>query len=247
MKPIEDDDEDFPYSSPDLSPGMPEPAASNAETDQLSVEDYKTVLRLIVGSAVVGNDELKQRIIIWRKNIRNTRLEGNIPISKPGQTSGDHLLYLLVGLLFQTPGYFHGGASTVNRASSRAFSAISRFFEPINNSRMMQPVRRRFDTYVKVGESIVNSLEEEGQSEVQSSRALVQQQANDELISDVLEYLVEKAKIRELIEGQSVEFAGDAVSEFRGRSADVDASLDNLVKTVLRRQKAIEPPPASQP
>jgi hypothetical protein len=247
MKPIEDDDEDFPYSSPDLSPGLPEPVASYAETDQLSVEDYKTVLRLIVGSAVVGNDELRQRIRTWRKNIQNTRLEGSAPILEPGETSGDHFLYLLVGLLFQTPDYFQGSASAVNRVSSRAFSAISRFLEPINNSRLMQPVRRRYENYVKVGESIVNSLEKEGQVEVQSSRALVQQQANDELISDVLEYLVEKAKIRELIEGQSVEFAGDAVSEFRGRSADVDASLDNLVKTVLRRQKAKEPPPHSQP
>ena len=53
--------------------------------------------------------------------------------------------------------------------------------------------------------------------------------------------------MRELIEGQSVEFAGDAVSEFRGRSADVDTSLDNLVQTVLRRQKAKEPPPDLQP
>ena len=106
MKPIEDDDEDFPYSSPDLSPGMPEPATSSVETDQLSVEDYKTVLRLIVGSALVGNDELRQRIKTWRKNIQNTRLEGSVPILEPGETSGDHLLYFLVGLLFQTPDYF---------------------------------------------------------------------------------------------------------------------------------------------
>jgi hypothetical protein len=58
---------------------------------------------------------------------------------------------------------------------------------------------------------------------------------------------VEKAKLRELIEGQSVELAGDAVSEFRGRRADIDTSLDNLVQTVLRREKAKEPPPDSQP
>jgi len=247
MKATEDDDEDFPYSSPDLSPGIPVPATSSDETDQLSVEDYKTVLRLMVGSALVGNDELRQRIKTWRKTIQNTHLEGSVPVLELGETSSDHLLYFLIGLLFQTPEALHGGSSVVGRASSRAFSAVSRFLEPINNSRLMQPIRDRFQMYVKVGESIVNSLEEEGRSEVQSSRALVQQQANDELISDVLEYLVEKAKLRELIEGQSVEFAGDAMTEFRGRSADVDASLDNLVQTVLRRQKAKELPPDSQP
>ena len=246
MKPTEEDDEDFPYSSPDLSPGMPEPATSSADTDQLSVEDYKTALRLIVGSALVGNDELRQRIKTWRKTIQNTKLAEGATIAELGETSGDHLLYFLVGLLFQTPGTLHGGASAVSRASSHAFSAVSRFLEPINNSRFMQPIRRRYQNYVEAGESIVNSLEEEGRSEVQSSRALVQQQANDELISDVLEYLVEKAKLRELIEGQSVELAGDAVSEFRGRSADIDTSLDNLVQNVLRRQKAEAPPPDSQ-
>jgi hypothetical protein len=111
----------------------------------------------------------------------------------------------------------------------------------------MRPIRRRYHNYVGVGESFVNSLEEAGRSEVRSSHALVQQQANDELISDVLEYLVEKAKLRELIQGQSVELAGDAVSELRGRSAAVDTSLDELVHTALSRQKAKAPPPDSQP
>jgi hypothetical protein len=62
IKPIEDDDEDFPYSSTDLSLAMPEPATSSAESDQLSAEDYETVLRLLIGSALVGNDEFRQRL-----------------------------------------------------------------------------------------------------------------------------------------------------------------------------------------
>jgi hypothetical protein len=124
MKPTEDDDEDFPYSSPDLSPGMPEPATSSAETDQLSVEDYKTVLRLLVGSARVGNDEFRQRLKTWRKTIQNTNLEGSVPILELGETS---------------------------RASSRSFSVVFRFLEPIKNNRLMRLIRRRYHIYVGSG------------------------------------------------------------------------------------------------
>jgi len=124
MKPTEDDDEDFPYSSPDLSPGMPEPATSSAETDQLSVEDYKTVLRLLVGSARVGNDEFRQRLKTWRKTIQNTKLEGGATFAELGETS---------------------------RASSRAFSVVFRFLEPIKNNRLMRLIRRRYHIYVGSG------------------------------------------------------------------------------------------------
>ena len=106
----------------------------------------------------------------------------------------------------------------------------------------MRPVQRNYEYLVARGESVVNSLSATGRSEARTSRLLVRQNVSDDALEDILTYLVEKAKIRDLIAEQGVEAAGDASTEIRVRSASVDSSLDNIIDNILRRQKLEKPP-----
>jgi hypothetical protein len=236
-------DKDLPSTSVDLTPPLPAPHISSSASgeSEFTAEDYKTALRLLVGAALEGNDELRDQIKTWRANIQKGEQEIDASILKE-ETGGSPLLYTILGLLFQTPDYLSRGTSTAGRASSRATSFVSRFMKPITNSWALRPVRRRYNVLVTRGESVVSSLEKIGRSEARSSRALVRQQVNDEAVEELLTYMVEKSKMREMIVETSAGVGDDALTEIRGRTASVDSSLDNIIDNILRRQKLKTPP-----
>ena len=240
------DDEDFPYGSADLILALPAPQTSSSASreSEFTEEDYKNALRVLVGAALEGNDELRDRIIMWRATIQKGEQVIDASILEE-ETGGSPLLYTILGLLFKTPEYLSRGTSTAGRASSRATSFVSRLMNPITNSWALRPVRRRYNVFVARGESVVSSLEKTGRSEARSSRALVRQQVNDETVEDALVYIMEKSKMRELIAETSAEVGSDALTEIRGRSASVDSSLDTIVDNILRRQKLKTPPSGS--
>jgi hypothetical protein len=242
-----DDDEEFPYSSADLTPALPAPQSSRpaAGSGEFTVEDYRTALRLLVGSLLEGNDELRERLKIWQETIQEREQEGGGPQPEAEEIGGSQLFYSFLGLLFKTPDYLNKGTSTASHISSRAASVVSTILRPITHSWFLRPVRRRYHVLVARGESVVSSLEQAGRAEARNSRVLIRRQVSDETIEEILGYIVEKAKLRELIAEQGVEVTTDAVTEVRVRSAGVDSSLDNIVDNILRRQKSRVPPPSS--
>ena len=239
-------DKYLPFSSVDLTLALPAPQTSSSASreSEFTEEDYKNALRVLVGAALEGNDELRNRIITWRATIQKGEQEIDASILEE-ETGGSPLLYTILGLLFKTPEYLSRGTSTAGRASSRATSFVFRLMKPITNSWVMRPAQRRYNVLVARGESVVSSLEETGRSEARSSRALVRQQVNDETVEDALVYIMEKSKMRELIAETSAEVGSDALTEIRGRSASVDSSLDTIVDNILRRQKLKTPPSGS--
>jgi len=237
------EDKDIPSSSVDLIPALPAPQTSSSASGEIefTAEDYKTALRMLVGAALEGSDELRKKIKIWLTNIQKGEQEIDASIFEE-ETGGSPLIYTLIGLLFKTPKYLSWGTSTAGRASSRATAFVSRFTKPITNRRVLGPVRRRYDDLVARGESVVSSLEKIGRTEAPPSRALIRQQVSDETIEGFLTYLVEKSKMREMIVETSTQVGGDAMIEIRGRSASVDSSLDNIVDNIMRRRKLKTPP-----
>ena len=246
MNSKENIDRDFPYRSADQSRFQLAPPTKPVSRDnEFTVEDYRTALRLLVGAALEGGDELLLRIRPWWADVKQWERQNIDSVIELEGKGGNTLLYTMLGVLFRTPDYLSRGADTASRISSRASSIVSRLTRPITHSRVMRPVQRRYNYFVARGESAVNSYKRLGRSEARSSRLLVRQQVNEDTLEDLLTYLVEKAKIRELIAEQGVEVAGDASTEIRQRSAAVDSSLDKIVDNILRRQKHQEPPSGS--
>ena len=247
MNSKESNAKELPYRSGDRTLALPAPRTSNSASGdgEFTVEDYRTALRVLVGAALEGTDELRSRIGPWWENVQEWERESGSSYGGFVGTGGSPLLYTILGLLFKTPDYLSRGTSTVGRVTSRAASIVSWFTRPITHSRIMRPVQRRYNYFVARGESVMSSVIGVGRSEARSSRALVRQNINDEALEDILTYLVEKAKMRELIAEQGVEAAADVSTEIRTRSAAVDSSLDNLVDNILRRQKGKTPPSGS--
>lgn len=239
------DNENFPNSSADLVLMAPHNTPSAAGEDKFTAEDYRTALRMMVGAALEGGDELSRRIRV-RLNITQ-RMEQEIGAPVPGLQDMDSspLLYTAIGLLFKTPDYLNQGLKTVDQITTRAASLVSRLTRPISHSRILRPVRRRYKDLVYRSGSAMDSLEANGRAEASLSRTLVRQQVNDETIEEILAYLVEKAKLRDLIAEQGLAAADDATTEIRLRSAAVDSSLDNIVDNLLRRKKLNTPPAGS--
>jgi hypothetical protein len=247
MELIENEEKDIGYSRIDVIPSLPALQARNPAygEGEFTREDYKTALRLLVGAALEGSDELRYRLKTWLVAVQKREQGSGVTVLGLEGTGGSPLVYSAIGLLFKTPDVVSRGASTARRASRRATSLVSRLTKPVRHSWPLRPVRRRYHALVARWDSVVSPLEETGRSQAHSSRALIRQEVNDEMVEEFLIYLVERSKMRELIAETSAEVGGDALDEVRGRSAQVDSSLDNIVDNILRRQKIRTPPTGS--
>lgn len=239
----DENNDDFASGGADLVPALPEPQTGGVESREVefSDEDYKTAVRLLVGALLEGSDELRYRLKNWLTNVRRDE-QAIEALNLAAETGGSALVYAMIGLLFESPRYLSRVSRTAGRAASVAASFTSLLARPITSSRVFRPVRRRYDNFIAGGESTVRSLEDLGRAEASPSRVLIREQMREEAVQDVLVYMVEKSKMREMIIETSTEVGGDALTEVRARTASVDSSLDSIVDSILRRRKLKAPP-----
>jgi hypothetical protein len=240
-------DEDYIIHGVDLTLALsaPKTGSSASEEIEFTAQDYKTALRLLVGAVLEANDELRYRLKMWLITVQQRERERGAALPELDERDGGALLYTSLGLLLKSAHYLNRGTATVGHAAERATSLVSRLGKPITHSRVMRPVRRRYHALGRRWESVVTPLEEAGRAKARSSRLLVRQEVNEEMVEELLIYLVERSKMREMIEETSAELGSDALTEMRGRSASVDSSLDDIVDNLLRRQKPKTPPSGS--
>jgi hypothetical protein len=228
-------EEDFPYQSqdPELQPpqGLPAPQEIAAPEDQ----DLKILLRLLIGTAIEGNDEFRSRARLWQAGI-NAADPSRMVISVEDESEAARLRYGLIGFLFQAIEAGYDSLSLLNKVSSGAFTKFSRLFAPLTRSRLWRPVQANFDSYSEKGESIVDTWVNIGRREERLSRALARQQAYEQLVNEVIDYVAQKPEIREIVQQQSVGMAEEIVGEIRDRSFEFDEMLEKRVNTILRRR-----------
>jgi hypothetical protein len=237
-------DQDFIEVNNGLTLALRAPQTSSPAYGEIefTAEDYRTALRLLVGAALEVNDELRYRLKTWLISIQNREQERGATLPEMEGMGGSPLLFTVFGLLYKTADTVSRGASTAGRVTTRTTSFAFRLAKPITHSWVLRPVRRGYHALGRRWESVVKPLETTGRSKARSSRALVRQELNEELVEDFLIYLVERSKMREMIVETSAEVGSDALTDVRGRSASVDSSLDGMVENLLRRQKPKTPP-----
>ena len=75
---------------------------------------------------------------------------------------------------------------------------------------------------------------------------MVREQAYEDVVDDVLDYLAQKPEIRDLVQQQSVGMAAEVLGEVRERSSDVDGYIEARANAILRRSRRNDgPPPAA--
>jgi hypothetical protein len=236
-------DDDFPYESddPELKPPPAPPLKQIGSPEQ--EQELRILLRFLIGSAVEGNDEFWRRARIWQAELNKARLAGTNG-SNASETEAARLRYAFIGIFFQGLDNLSGSLKSLQRGSGSAYQKFTRLINPIASSRLLRPVRHTFEHVVSKGETVFESWVSTGRQEEQLSRSLVREQAFDDLVNEVLDYVAQKPEIRDLVQDQSVGMVGEIVGELRERSTDVDSYLSTKVDAIFRRRnKETQPPP----
>lgn len=226
-------DDDFPYSSddPSLAPLDDKNALLSLTSQQ--VNDIKGALRLAIGSTMLGTQAATRRL----RKIQATQqtISPDTIVINENETTRDQLRYLLLGILFETPELLQRGLANVEQASSRVFGVISRLVSPLTNSWIFSPVKGQYNGAVARGERVVDRLVMKGRVEEQNSRLAIQQKAIDDLVNEVLEYVLLKTDIQQLIQESGIGVASSVMDEFQEQSSNVDLLLDSKLRSFFKR------------
>lgn len=226
--------DDFPYTSDDPSLAPLDDQDAVLPLSSQGLDDLKSSLRLVVGSALTGRDVFVSRL--RRMQAAQEAIAPEAIVVDENETSRDQLRYLLLGMLFETPDILQRGLVTAEQASLKVINLISKILSPLTNSWVFSPVKGQYDDATARGEAIIDRLIMKGRLEEHNSRQILQEKAIDDLLNDFIEYLVLKTEIRQIIQEESFSVATDVAGEFQEQSAAVDSLLEQKLRSVFRKR-----------
>ena len=191
---------------------------------------------LLLGGATEGSDQFFRRLKQWQA--RTDSRASEIDAESPDENDEDRLRYAAIGLLSKASDMAQGAFSTAVQASDSAYSRVSDWLSPLTNSRLMQPVRQRYNTWAAHGMTIAEQWIDAGRTVERRSRALARQAAadgTDEAMDEVIGIMAQKPEVRELVTQQGAGMAQDVVNVVRQRSAVADDRWEHRVRSLLRR------------
>ncbi len=156
-------DDDFPYASDDPELRPPVAQLGGLESDQQAEQEFRILLRFLIGSAVEGNDEFWRRARTWQAEVNKARLSGTA-ISPSIEAEGKRLRYALIGLFFQALDSTSDRFRSLFRTSEKAYHTVARLVNPVANSRLLRPVRRSVNQVVFKGDSVLRVLDSDRQA-----------------------------------------------------------------------------------
>lgn len=231
---------------------------SNQET---SISLMRALTRLTIGGLSLGMIAFTENLKKWQatsiekgslstpgvfldqtSDLKNIDI---ITIDKKAETSEDRARYAFVGLVFDAQERLLSGIKALDKSTRAINNFAAPLIKPIFRSHFIAPIRYRFDNLVSRGQEEVDSWIERGKSEDVQSRILVETAFQDQLDSGV-DYLAENPKIQEIIQGQSLSLAEEAIEEVRERAVSGDNFIEGFFRRLLRRQPRRElpgPPP----
>ncbi len=247
----------------------------------LDIEAMASLMRLAVGSTLLGADIVQQRLQAW---------EAAHPIlpGRPGreETRADRARYAMVGMMFQAYERSRRHMALARDAGAAIGALGMALMRPVARSPLLSPARRHYENLVEIGASRVEAWVNTGRNEEQRSRLmandllqelvkevtvfigknqdvniLINQVADDLLaslsqdpqvaeliraqVNNYLIYLQEEnaEQVQQLIQGQSLDLAGQVLDEVRERTVTADTVAERLVRAILRRNRREELPP----
>lgn len=223
------------------------------ELDDEGTDNMRTILRLMVGGAIVGWDELLTHLEQWEKEGRvppapGHTQAGTVVFVEPGSrtspplSESQELRYLLLGLLFETESRVHQRGSAVLKLAGQTTDALlSPWIRWMERSERLGPVRSRFDDLVRRGEAVTDRLIQRGQIEESNSRRLVLTATQDTFDSS-MEQLGQAPELQNLVKAQSAGISREVLDEVRSRTVSGDLVAEGLVRRILRRTPRSELP-----
>lgn len=231
----------LPRTAAPPPPPLTDPAADPAETE---VDVSRAVVRLLVGSALLGADELQKRLHAWEEALRAA------PPAPPGSepvSETEVLRYALIGLLFEAHDQARKGANELFDSVVQAGGAALARLGPLLGSPLLRPLAAplldQVDEWIENSAERTARLARLGQREEQHSRLLAER-VYAEALDDFIGYLAENPELRALVQSQSVSLATEVQNRFRQTTVDLDAGAEAVVRRLLRRAPRRDLPPS---
>ena len=230
------------------------------ELSETESDRFRTILRLMVGGAVIGWDELLAHLEQWEEEVRIAgdrdrkpgESPGTIVFVEPGARSvqpmsqAQEVRYMLLGLLFEAEARLHQRSSTVVKLAERTTSA---FFKPMarwmNRNERLDPARSRFEDLVRRGEAVTDRWIQRGLREETHGRRLVRTATQDTFDAS-MEQLGQAPELQNLVKMQSAGLTREVLDEVRSRTVTGDYVAEGLVRRILRRAPRRDLPPPDE-
>jgi hypothetical protein len=201
------------------------------------------LMRLALGGAIIGREALKSRYQVQQS-------EAHVPAAElndvtPIDSDLDQARFALVGAIAESSDALSKGITRFIRASDRNYSKLTSALQPVTDSGLLKPFRRRYQRYLDRGNQVVSGWVAAGRREEYLGRRLAQDAAT-ETIEETLDYLADSPELDELMEQQSVDLVDDIfLEDIRENATNTSLILSEWFSTViLRRKRKIETQPS---
>lgn len=206
-----------------------------------AVPDFDAIdalARLLVGGTAELSDILLQQLEQWESDVASRH---GATLIEDEEDAGDIVRYLLVGLFFDSQ---HRVRKSMGRAGSWLLGAMgtaSTVTGPITRSRLFSPARRSVSVASGRLESEFARLVRIGRTEEFVGR-LVAEEALQETVDWVMDYVAQNPQIRDLVEQQAVGFADEVTVGARERMITGDSILEGVFRRLFGRTSRDELP-----
>jgi hypothetical protein len=225
-----------------------EDEAADGEQEEATAEPDFDALRaltsLLIGGAIEGTSQLTTRLQRYQEAIRQEAAEIGEEGDDADAIDEDELVrlrYALVGLIFDAQATFRRNVSLWAKLADRSTRVTNRVTQPVTNSFLFSPVRRRYHGLIRRGEESLARWIEDGRIEETPSRQLASR-TYVELVDEFIDKLAENPQLQAVITEQSIGVASDMRDEVRERTVTADNLMEGLVRRILRRTPRAELP-----
>ena len=213
------------------------------QPDTPRIGTVRMLMRMALGAAVIGREELKNR---FQDKQNNTHIPGaELNRVTPIESEADRTRYAAVGAVANSSEALRKRILKISRSSDRSYGRLTRAIEPVTDSWLLKPLRRRYQRYLDHGDKIVSTWVAAGRREEYLGRQLARE-TTTESIEEVLDYLADSPEMDELMAQQSFDLVDDILLDnVREGASNTSIVLSNWFNTVILRRKRQLPPSSS--
>lgn len=202
----------------------------------------RMLMRLVLGSIIIGSEELKHRFQESQSqtHVPPVILNGETPV----ETDSDRARYAVLGALATSSNAVGRNLSSLGKLSNKVFHGLKRAAQPVTDSRFMSPFHQQFQRLTERGEDVLSGWIAAGRREEYLSRQLVQDTAT-EAIEETLDYLAESPEMDELVQQQSGDLFDDVFEDvfddIGGQTSRVRLIMTSWFNKIILRRSGVKP------
>lgn len=211
---------------------QPAESDKNQDLTDPSFDMSDSLLRLVVGGALEGSDELRRRLQEWEQELADL---GNEPAAEDDiESMTQYIRVAFVGFLFSTKWQMDRAAPLLLRAADVLVRQPFRPLRFLAGNSLSQRVQSRLDHLEQRGENQVADWLAVGLSQEPHARILANYAITD-VVDELISQLAENPELEALVQQQSVGLASEIVDGVRTQTVTADALVERSVRKILGR------------